>query len=327
MRRIHVYVGFCLLLSTLSAPASADEPSPAPAAGAPDPGLAARAKERKAEGDRAMEKLRYADALTAYGEAYALLPEPALLYNMGRTLEALDRLPEALEKLEAFRKQAPPELLAKVPGLSDRIANLTKRVSTLTVKVNVTGARILVRDAVAGMSPLEKPLALKAGKADVLVEADGYFPYRTSIELPGGGSYVIDAQLSSKATLGKLIVEAPRTGVVVSVDGTSAGQAPLETVVTPGTHKILARHPDFMDYETSVVVSAGEQRKVALVLERPPPIHAKWWFWTTIGVVVAGGAVGGAVYALNTEKDPDKGDIAPGQLSPTFFVTMPAFRF
>ncbi len=332
MSRNRVRAGLSLLLvtslATWAAPALADTPTPEAAAqGSPDPALVARAKERKAEGDKAMDKLRAVDALEAYGEAYALNPEPALLYNMGRALEALDRLPEALEKLTAFKTQAPPDLLAKVPGLEARIASVEKRISRLTVKVNVEGARVLVREVVAGMSPLDKPLALKAGPAEVIVEAEGFFPYRARVDLPGGGAYVIDAQLQSKAKVGKLLIQAPKTGVTVFVDGTSAGQAPLETLVPPGTHKILARHPGSMDYETSVIVNAGEQRTVALVLEKSPPIYAKWWFWTAIGVVVVGGAAGGITYALTTEKDPGKGDIPPGQLSPAFFVEMPPFRF
>ncbi|TKD04413.1 PEGA domain-containing protein [Polyangium fumosum] len=322
------HVLLVVLATTFAEAALAAEPQAAPPApAAQDPALVARAKERKAEGDKAMDKLRPLDALAAYTEAYALNPEPALLYNMGRALEALDRLPEALEKLTAFRAQAPAELLAKVPGLNDRITNLEKRLSRLTVKVNVEGARILVRDVVAGMSPLDKPLALKAGPADVLVEAEGYFPYRTRVELPGGGAYVLDAQLQSKAKVGKLLVTAPKTGVNVLVDGKGAGQAPLETLVEPGTHKVAARHPDYLDYETSVIVTAGGERTVALVLQRPPPIYARWWFWTTIGVVVVGGAAGGAAYALTTEKDPGQGDIPPGQLSPAFFVTSPPLPF
>ena len=317
------HVLFVAMAATLAPAAAADTP----AAATPDPALVARAKERKAEGDKAMDKLRPLDALTAYTEAYALSPEPALLYNMGRALEALDRLPEALEKLTAFRAQAPADLLAKVPGLNDRITSIEKRLSRLTVKVNIEGARIVVRDVVAGMAPLDKPIALKAGPAEVLVEADGFFPYRTRVELPGGGAYVLDAQLQSKQKVGKLFVTAPQTGVTVLVDGTNAGQAPLETLVAPGNHKIQARHPSFVDYETSVVVSAGGERTVALILQRPPPIYARWWFWTAIGVVVVGGAAGGAAYALTTERDPDRGDIDPGQLAPAHFVMTPPIPF
>jgi hypothetical protein len=47
-----------------------------------------------------------------------------------------------------------------------------------------------------------------------------------------------------------------------------------------------------------VVLVAGQKRKVTveLVVLPPPveaerPVYKKWWFWTGIGVVVAGGVV------------------------------------
>jgi PEGA domain len=296
---------------------------PAPNPG-PDAAIVTRAKERKLEGDRAMDSLRYADALTAYNESYALIPESALLYNLGRTLEALDRLPEALEKLELFRSSAPPELLAKVPGLKERISGIQKRISQLTIRVNVEGARILVRDAVAGKSPLEKPITLKAGKASVLIEADGYFPYQINVELPGGGGYVLDAQLSSKEKFGRIAVRAPKTNVSVSLDGRSLGQAPIETLATPGTHKIMARHPEHSDYATTVIVKAGEERAVMVTLG-DPPVYKRWWFWPTVGAVVVGGTV--ATIVAVSERAPDRGDIAPFQLTPSFYAVSPVIHF
>ncbi|MBK9264977.1 MAG: PEGA domain-containing protein [Polyangiaceae bacterium] len=329
-RRIGIVTLLLVLANSWVAPSFADEPPPAPASPqaappeAPDSAVVTRAKERKLEGDRAMDSLRYADALTAYNEAYALHPEPALLYNLGRTLEALDRLPEALEKLELFQSAAPPELLAKVPGLQNRIANIKKRTSQLTIKVNVEGARILVREAVAGKSPLDKPLMLKAGKASVLIEAEGYYPYQANVDLPGGGGYVLDAQLSSKEKVGRLIVRAPKSNVSVSLDGRALGQAPVETLADAGTHNIVARHPDHSDYATSVIVKAGEERLVMVTLG-DPPVYKRWWFWTAMGAVVVGGTA--ATIVGLSERSPDKGDIAPYQLTPSFYAVSPVIEF
>jgi hypothetical protein len=323
--------GFMTLAAVTSwtAPCLADETPPKSGAptspsAAPDATNVTRAKERKLEGDRMMDSLRYADARAAYNEAYALNPEPALLYNLGRTLEALDRLPEALEKLELFRTSAPPELLAKVPGLKDRIAGIQKRISQLTIKVNVEGARILVREAVAGKSPLDKPLILKAGKASVVIEAEGYFPYQVNVDLPGGGGYVLDAQLSSKEKSGRILVKAPKTNVSVTLDGRALGQAPVETFAAAGTHKILARHPDHSDYTTSIIVKAGEERSVMVTLG-DPPLYKRWWFWTAVGAVVVGGTV--TTIVVLSERSPDQGDIAPYNLRPTFYVASPEIRF
>jgi hypothetical protein len=305
-------------------PAAEAPPPPPPPPPAEDTTVQARAKERKAEGDKAMDKLRHVDAIAAYTDSYALNPDPAVLYNLGRALEALDRLPEALEKLKRFREVAPPELLAQVPGINDRIANIEKRISALTVKVDVDGARVIVRDAVIGQSPIEKPLTLKAGKADVLIEAEGFFPYRTSTDLPGGGERVVDAKLSSKAKVGKLLVEAPKTAVRIKLDGKNLGQAPLETLLPPGNHKILAEHADHTDYETTVVVKAGETRKISVVLGAPP-IYKRWYFWTTLSAVALGGAA--TTIVVLSERAPDTGSIDPGNLTPSIYVKSPVFEF
>lgn len=305
----------------LPTPAPPAETNPAPA----EPANVVRARDKKAEGDKAMDSLRYAEALVLYNESYALDPKPALLYNLGRTHEALDQLPEAAEKLEAFQQSAPPELLAKVPNLKDRIANIKKRISQLTIKVNVPGARILVREVVVGQSPLEKPLVLKAGKASVLVEVDGYFPYQSTIDLPGGGAYVVDAQMSSRQKFGRIVVLAPKENVTVAVDGKTLGIAPVETLVTPGTHKITAQHAEHSDFTTTIVVNkAGTERNVMVELGRPP-IYKNPLFWTGVGVAAAG--IAAIIIVANTEQSADRGDIAPGQLTPTFIVTSPVFKF
>jgi hypothetical protein len=274
-----------------------------------------------------MDKLRYADALAAYTESYTLSPQPAVLYNMGRALEALDRLPEALEKLKAFRAAATPELLARVPGLDARIVSLEKRVSTLTIKTNVNGARVLVRDKVVGSTPFDAPLVLPAGKADIAIEAEGYFPYRKQVDLPGGGALALDADLSSKATRGLLVVKTEVLGAEVLVDGKRIGVAPVEASVAPGTHTIAVRHRDHRDYDTSVVMKAGETRDVLAKLE-PPSIATRWYFWTGIGAAVLAGAA--VTVVVLSERAPDRGDIAPGQLTaPNAMISpyAPVFRF
>jgi hypothetical protein len=43
------------------------------------------------------------------------------------------------------------------------------------------------------------------------------------------------------------------------------------------------------------------------------PIYKKWWFWTIIGVVVAGGAVGAAVGVTQANKQPQPAPPEPFQ--------------
>jgi hypothetical protein len=291
-------------------PAPSASASTAPAPPSPEE----RAAELKKQGDVAMDSLRYDDALAAYQQAYGISQSPALLYNMGQVYRARGQYPEALDALTRFDQQAPPELKAQVPKLAELLAEVRAHVATLTFHVNVAGARILVRASQVGVTPVSGPLRLNAGPAKIEIIADEYFPFTEQVDLRGGAETVIDASLVAKATSGILAVEASVGGTVVMVDGKRAGEAPLETIVGAGSHEVVARHDGFDDTETQAVVKAGERREITITLQKKPPITAKWWFWTGIGVVVAGGAV--LTYALLTEKRPSTGDnFQPGQVA------------
>lgn len=298
-------------LSLAPSPLRAQAASPA-AAAAPDADAQARAAERKASGDEAMEALRYEDALAAYGEAYAITKNPALLYNMGRALEALNRFPEALEKLTAFDAAASPELKARVPRLPTLIAELRQRVSTLDIRTNVEGARIVVRNVVVGKSPLPEPLKLVAGPAEIEIDAEGYFGAKKSVTLEGGAEQTVTFELFSRTTTGVLTVRASASAAEVLVDGKRIGIAPVELNVPKGTHRITVRHPDFRVYETSAVVPAGGYKAVTATLQAKS-IATRWWFWTGLGAVAVAGAATAIV--ATTERAPSTGTIAPGQLS------------
>ncbi|APR76593.1 Hypothetical protein A7982_01940 [Minicystis rosea] len=321
--RFRSLVPAALVTTLVVGPALADDPpkAPAPPSTAPlatDPAQAedasaalARAKEIKKAADRSMDALRFADAYAAYADVFAITRDPALLYNMGRALQALNRHPEALTKLEAFQAVAPPELKARVPRLDELIKDLRARVATLRVNANVPNGRVLVRSTVMSKLPVGEPLRLSAGKAEIEVEADGYFPFRATVDLPGGGETTVDAKLFSKSTTGLLSVRASAPGSLVFVDEQRVGLAPVELNVQSGTHRIKLKNPDFRDYETTTVINPGTRKDLDVRL-LPPSVLTRWWFWGSIAL--AGATAGVITYAATTERSPSRGDIAPGQL-------------
>lgn len=283
------------------------------AAQAPGDSDADRARSLKASGDEAMEALRYVDAYAAYKEACRLAPSPALVFNQGRALQALGSYPEALELFERFDAEAPADVKARVPGLAGLIAEVRQRVSTLVITCAVAGAQVRVRDRTAATCPVKGPLRVNAGHATIDVTADGYFPYHRELELPSGGITAIEVHLGSKQTSGLLSVASPVVGADVTVDRKPIGKVPVELLVTAGTHEVSLRHEGYQPVTTSTVVGVGEQKRLSVPMEAVPPITSKWWFWTGIGVALAGGAV--LTYALVTERAPDSGTIAPGRAS------------
>ena len=70
---------------------------------------------------------RFAEAVKLLREAYAIDPDPTLLYNLARAYEGLGDLPAALEAYRAYLAAAPP-------GIADRAA-IETRVATLESQI------------------------------------------------------------------------------------------------------------------------------------------------------------------------------------------------
>jgi hypothetical protein len=311
MARTHLAAALfpLLLLSSLGSSAHAQGEAPSYVAPAPD-----RAAQLKASGDAAMESLRYADALGAYAQAYALSRDPALLYNQGRAQQALGNFPEALADLERFAELASAELRQRVPKLDELIADVRKHVAHLAVRCQTRGARVLVRDRVVGTTPLAAPLDVDSGFAHIEVDAEGYEPYRRDVDLAGATQTLLEVELVPRKLTAFLRVSSAAASALVSIDGTPIGNAPVEQIVAPGTHTVAVHRDGYEDTESSVVLAVGEHKDVSLDPQKNPPIYAKWWFWTGVGVVVAGGIV--TTLALTMDKGASKGDgFSPNQVS------------
>src|SRR5262249_37906161 len=147
------------------------------------------------------------------------------------------------------------------------------------------------------------------GHRTLEASADGYFPVRRELVLPGGGAASIELYLESRQTSGVLAATSPVTGAELRVDGKPAGTVPVETVLPAGVHKVALSHAGYVPLETTLVIEAGGRKDLSLPLEREAPITSKWWFWTAGGAVVI--AVTTLTVALVGTRSPEKGTIPP----------------
>jgi hypothetical protein len=260
----------------------------------------------KRQGDEAMDALRYDDAIAAYTRAYELSGMPAAVYNRGRVHQARGEYVLAVDDIERFAHDATPELRSRVPELETLLAELKAKIASVTITSNVQNARILVRSVEVGTTPLQAPLRLDAGRARIELVAGGYRPYVQDLDLAGGKAITIDATLAPVSDRGILAVRSTPVSGAVTVDGRVVGDAPIEVQLPAGTHRISMHRDGYEDASTSAVLEVGERKEVALRLESTPTVFGRWWFWTGVGIIVAGGAV--LTYALLTEKSADKGD-------------------
>lgn len=266
----------------------------------------------KSAADVLMDQDRYADAVVLYQRAYELSNDPALLYNQGRAFEALGDYPTALEKLEIFDREAPPSVHARVPGLKDLITDLRGRIATLVVRTNAPAARLLVRQKDEGVINGEKRLSTRAGTASVEVDADGFETFRRDVELSAGATLVVDANLTPKKR-DALVVVRTTPSVDVLFDGRALGRSPLQVRATPGEHELVARADGYYEQRVPMTLALGDRRDVELEMKSTPGVLSKWWFWTSIGVVIAGGVATAIV--LTKEGPHSNGSFNPGSVS------------
>ncbi len=125
-----------------------------------------------------------------------------------------------------------------------------------------------------------------------------------------------------EAKVGEVRVGCGLSPCEITVDGTSAGNAPLSVVLSPGQHSLTATHNGKMVDETNVDVEAGKQTSTTLALnteipdsdpdtqseieddsgEKQARLGAP--FWVMAGVTVASGAVT-TVFGIRTLQTKD----------------------
>ncbi len=280
----------------------------------PDPATLTEGGRLKAAGDVLMDQDRYADALALYEKAYEKEHDPALLYNQGRALEALGDYPAALDKLEAFEQQASPTLKARATGLHDLITSIRARIATVIVRTNAPGARVLVREKAVGVvNGGEMRVRIRAGSASIEVTADEHEPFRREVDLSAGAELVVDARLVRKKRDALVVVRTSPAAADVLFDGKPIGRAPLELRTGAGEHELVATASGYYEERVAMTLALGDKRDVDVEMRKTPGITSKWWFWTAIGVVVAGGVA--TTIALTTEKSPRSGTFDPGKVA------------
>jgi hypothetical protein len=88
-----------------------------------------------------------------------------------------------------------------VPQLEQLIASVRARIARLSVRCAVSGARVLVRGAMEGTTPLDEAIGEMPGDAHVEVVADGYLPYVRDLVLAAGLEARLDAVLTPELAM------------------------------------------------------------------------------------------------------------------------------
>ncbi len=143
--------------------------------------------DRLSKRDRAEKaKEKYEKALRAYEEAYDRFPVAKIFFAIGSAELKLGRY---LEAIRHFR-----QLLQEAESVSDElrtqveinIDEAKQYVAVLRFRVEPDGAVITVDGEDVGLSPYEEPLFVAPGEHKIVVSAEGYAPFETSVTMEAG---------------------------------------------------------------------------------------------------------------------------------------------
>lgn len=109
---------------------------------------------------------KFADALAAFEEAYALAPHPLVLKNIAATHRELSHYAEAVRTFRRFLTEGEGQVdQARLDAARAELDTLLARAARVTVTIEgATGAQLVVDGEVLGAMPIEMPLILQPGE-------------------------------------------------------------------------------------------------------------------------------------------------------------------
>ena len=203
------------------------------------------------------------EALIELRRAAAIANPPRLSAQTGFAEQALGLWAAAEKHLqEGLDQGADPWIAKHRTTIEQSLAFVRDHLATLDVWGSPEGAEILVNGEPMGTLPLASPLRVAAGTTQVSVRAKGFTPTLRTLELAPGSN--------ERERVVLLAQEVPPPGEATPPAAASVPAVSLVSQPAP--------------------------------VEAHPSIASRWWFWTVVGVLVAGGAT---AIVLATHKSGD----------------------
>lgn len=138
------------------------------------------------------------------------------------------------------------------------------------------GAEVFVDGQPGGTTPV-KLERFSAGSHTALFRKTGYENFTINMNVPGGGSVLVHADLIPVLTSGSIIADSIPRGADVYLNGTFKALTPAVLENVPqGSYLLTFRKREYPDRETSVILNAGETREIFVNLTAGTGNPAAW---------------------------------------------------
>jgi hypothetical protein len=263
-----------------------------------------RARQLYAEGQREYLAARYAEALTAFSEAYRLSRRPQLLYNIGVCNERLGHAAAALSAYDLYLFEFPkdpdrPAIEARIRFLRATEAR-SERPAASTTSVGPT-APAAQRSSAPGSSAERASTAPSRTERPAAATSQTTATLRPVVEPSVGTPAPPTVNGTSPAPT------APTASVRVPANATTSSSTILPAPATPSPARdpLPASAPASspgLEVRSASALPAASSPPTGTQARDPRPLSRRPWFIATVAVVGAlaiGGAVAGAVVATS----------------------------
>ena len=277
----------------------------------------ARAKERDPEAGRHADEAaahyeagEFDKAIDAFRRAYAIDPDPRLLFNLARSTEKIGDAWRTVEAYESFLGTWPDapnrkKIEAKIGAFRGEAAKTHRE---LSIESLPTAAEVRVGDALdlAGKTPLSH--WFQHGPARVRVSRTGYLPEDRRLEVSPATPALQTFKLLAETSPANILVTGVPDGAEILIDGARMGLAPLTSAmqVHPGSRTVSVRAEGFLIRQQQLEVKPGGRETLEVTLVPAPPtpepiatapvedsFEVPWTAWAAAGVSVAALTFGG----------------------------------
>lgn len=322
-----------LAMTLLAAAPAAAQTAPEPPAAQPsDPAtpvtpprplaetLTGEAKESYELGRLLFGKGDYQSAMVKFLRAHELSGDARLLWNVAVCENKLNRYARVIAVLERYRKEGAgtltPQDLRDAEALERSCRPL---VSELRPVVGEPGVEVFVDEVPVGTTPFPQPVLVDAGQRRLRFSKRGFRDQVRIESVSGGGAISPTILMEREAREGRLIVSS-KPDAQILLDGQRVGLGRWEGTVASGGHTLRVTAPGMTPYQTEVVVSDNQVRRVQVDLR----VQVKsggipMWVWIAGGAALAAGAVtAGAVLLQPDPKPVLEGTLWPGAVQSSF---------
>jgi hypothetical protein len=152
----------------------------------PTGAVATEAREHFKRGTALYEEADYRAALAEFKRAYEILPNAAVLFNIGQSYYQLNEYVSALQTFQKYLAEKDPTGASRRTLATKELEELKHRVTTLQIETSVPGAEITVDDQVIGASPQATMVAV--GRRKIGATLAGHRPITRTVDVASGTS-------------------------------------------------------------------------------------------------------------------------------------------